>query len=124
MRLPVIVTILAGLAGALGPTAAGAFLIEPLAPRAGSIALTGTDIRIMQDQTLELLDRGSIGEIRDWSNKSSGNTGTMRLITIFKPNGATCRRVRHVVKFKGLKDPQSFVVRYCQVNGVWRNAAQ
>lgn len=124
MRLPVIVTILAGLAGTLDPTAASAFLIEPFQPHAVNFALTGTDIRIMRGQTLKLLDRGSLGEIRNWSNKSSGNSGTMRLITIFKPNGAACRRVRHVVKFKGLKDPHSFVVRYCQTNGVWRNAAQ
>jgi surface antigen len=124
MRLSVIVTILAGLAGVLGSTGAGAFLIEPFRPGGASVVLTGTDIRIMRQQTLALLDRGSLGEIREWSNKSSGNSGTMRLITIFKPNGAACRRVRHVVKFKGLKDTQSFVVRYCQVNGVWRNAAQ
>jgi surface antigen len=108
---------------ALAPLSAGrAFLIDPMGPKAGSVGLTGQDLQAMRAQVIALLERAKTGATRRWANKKSGNSGTMRLIQIYREGGSDCRKILHTIKFKGFKDPRSFVVPYCKHEGQWRNA--
>jgi surface antigen len=108
---------------ALAPLSAGhAFLLDPMGPKAGSVALTGQDLQAMRAQVIELLERAQAGDTRQWKNAASGNSGTMRLTDVYRSNGLDCRRIRHTIKFKGFKDPRSFLVPYCKSGGQWRNA--
>jgi surface antigen len=103
-------------------SASQAFLIDPMGPKAGSVALTGKDLQAMRALVVELLERAKSGATRRWKNEKSGNSGTMRLIDIYQSKGLDCRRIRHTIKFKGFKDPRTFVVPYCKSDGQWRNA--
>lgn len=108
---------------ALAPLSAGhAFLIDPMGPNAGQVSLSGGDMQVMRSLTIALLDGAKPGETRQWKNDKSGNSGTMRLIDAFRRNDQDCRRILHTIKFKGFKDPRSFIVPYCKDNGRWRNA--
>jgi len=108
---------------AVAPLTAGhAFLIDPMGPNAGQVSLSGQDMSFMRGQVIALLERAKIGETRRWTNEKSGNSGTMRLIEAYRAEGRDCRRILHTIKFKGFKDPRSFVVPYCKDGGRWRNA--
>jgi surface antigen len=108
---------------ALAPLTTGqAFLIDPMGPNAGQVSLSGQDLLTMRSLAIELLDQAKPGESRQWRNDRSGNSGTMRLVSVYKSNGLDCRRILHTIKFKGFKDPRSFIVPYCKDGGRWRNA--
>ncbi|MDH3232524.1 MAG: hypothetical protein OEQ29_03290 [Alphaproteobacteria bacterium] len=104
------------------PTAGHAFLIDPMGPNAGQVSMSGQDMSMMRSQAITLLDRAKAGETRQWKNETSGNSGTMRLIEVYRAGNRDCRRILHTIKFKGFKDPRSFVVPYCKDGGRWRNA--
>jgi hypothetical protein len=107
----------------LAPLSAGhAFLIDPMGPNAGQVMLSGRDLQIMRIRAIALLNRAKAGETREWKSETSGNSGTMRLISVYRSNGRECRRILHMIKFKGFKDPRSFIVPYCKDNSRWRNA--
>ena len=108
---------------ALAPLTDGrAFLIDPMGPKAGSVTFSGADLQFMRSHAVELLERARPGETRRWSNQKSGNSGTLRLIDVYRSRSRACGRILHRIKFKGFKDPRSFVIPYCKNGGRWRNA--
>jgi hypothetical protein len=88
----------------------------------GFSRLTADDLRLIEDETGTLLERGQAGSVASWQNEDSGNFGTMELEWSFQNEGVPCARVDHVIKFRGEADPRLFQLTYCRIGETWKLA--
>ncbi len=81
------------------------------------------DWKLLQTAARDLLNNGKDGEMREWENPETGNSGKMKLISSSDAGGTKCRKVaiRNVASFHGLSGQQ--VRRLClQDDGKWKVA--
>jgi len=87
------------------------------------INLTKDDLDSM-NMAAAALYKGEVARLdatSTWKNPKSGNSGTVKLIGIYRYNGMPCRRLAHAVKIKGEADPKRFRIDRCRVsNGDWK----
>lgn len=104
-------------------------LLVAAASVAPAYAQLGTDLDLRQEDidmakaaAAKLLTNPDMppGTVENWSNATTGNSGTVTLVAHLSPNGMTCRRLQFVINTKGKADPYTFLVDRCLVNGEWK----
>ena len=97
--------------------------ISPFGRYSATEHITTEDRRIMESLSAKLYqaDNPQIGATEHWSNPKSGNSGTVSLIEVFEKDGMPCRKMRHRITIKGMKDPMIFVFNRCRLqSGEWK----
>ena len=101
------------IAGKLGKSAVSIFSSED------EKLLTIKDIKLMQTAMVELAEKGKIGEVKTWKNKSSSNSGRITLLEIYKEKGRPCRQIKIETFIKGV-EPRTALIRGCRLSdGSW-----
>ncbi|MEQ8653513.1 MAG: RT0821/Lpp0805 family surface protein [Kiloniellales bacterium] len=61
------------------------------------------------------------GTKAEWSNPTSGNSGTVTLVEAFEHQGLPCRKLHYTFKIKDVATDFSFIQDRCQVkSGQWK----
>ncbi|MCG6862526.1 MAG: hypothetical protein LJE70_14795 [Chromatiaceae bacterium] len=79
------------------------------------------DLKLMSDASDQALDKAKDGEAVDWSNDTTGNSGTITPIRDFTRQGNECRRLEVVNRAaKATRGGASTQVDFCNVDGSWK----
>jgi hypothetical protein len=91
------------------------------------VPLTKDDLQEIAKTYQPLLNDDSlpIGTTHEWTNKISGNGGTIQLVKRFKydyqGSELPCRELRYHVLFKNNSDPYNFTLNRCKIaDGSWK----
>jgi len=103
----------------------GAFAAEaqvnPFRP--SDVTLPQTDREKMKEAAgpLYLAESPKVGETASWADSETGDFGTVELTEVFDWQGMSCRKLRHIVKIKGVRDTISLTVDRCKTkSGEWK----
>ena len=79
------------------------------------------DWSLLKSTARDLLDNGQDGEIREWDNPDTGNSGKIKIISSSDSDGKKCRKTafKNIASFYSLSGQQ--VHRLCkQSDGTWK----
>ncbi|HEY5703112.1 MAG TPA: RT0821/Lpp0805 family surface protein [Gammaproteobacteria bacterium] len=79
------------------------------------------DWNMLKSATNELLDNGTDGDMREWSNEESGNSGKIKIISSSESDGKRCRKVAflNIAGNYGLSS-RSVQIMCKQPDGKWK----
>lgn len=100
-----------------GPAFAGYTWLE----KAPASKFNEKDWSMLKSATNELLENGADGDMREWSNEESGNSGKIKVISSSESEGKRCRKVAflNIAGDYGLSGRS--VQRMCkQPDGIWK----
>ena len=88
------------------------------------MALTGAFRACHDDAMADLLNAPSpqVGSSEQWTDKASGNSGTLTIERLYQRDGHDRRAVRSLVHYRNGRE-RSFLLQTCRVNGNWRLAS-
>ena len=79
------------------------------------------DRELFKGALVDILDKGTDGESRTWSNPASTAGGTMSIVKSFERDGLACRTLSITNKAKGRSEKGQY--RFCkQASGEWKVA--
>jgi len=85
------------------------------------LGLNAEDMQRLNAATAKLTEATPVGTTQEWTNSESGNRGTVQLVDNHAMNGMPCLKVRHVIKLRGVADPQVYVFERCRLpDGTWK----
>lgn len=116
------IVLVAGFVAVLGLANLGDALGQgnPFNPLA-RLKLSDEDMALAGGAADALYEAGAVGEVGEWSNETSGNSGRVRLLETFEYEGYACRSVEHVIKTARNRDPSTLVVKSCLAeDGTWK----
>jgi surface antigen len=84
---------------------------------------TDRDFELLRKAGREALDASSDGDTREWRNPETGAHGTVKPLSTYEAEGATCRRVEIFNAGSGSSGTSRF--DFCrQPDGTWKVAPQ
>lgn len=85
------------------------------------LGLNEQDMQRLNAAAAKLTEATPVGTTQEWTNSESGNRGTVQLVEIHAKEGMPCLKVRHVIKLRGVADPQVYVFERCRLpDGTWK----
>jgi hypothetical protein len=102
-------------------SASPAFAIWTWLDKSPASKFNDKDWSMLKSTTNELLNNGADGEMREWSNEESGNSGKIKIISSSESDGKRCRKVAflNIAGDYGLSGKS--VQRMCkQPDGKWK----
>lgn len=85
------------------------------------MSLTEEDINRADGALYLLYAAGKTDVDAPWSNHASGNSGTARIVSLYETDGASCRRVEHVVRLRDQVGSKRVVFDSCLgSDSIWR----
>lgn len=83
--------------------------------------LTKDDIDRLNEAAGKLSSGVPAGTVEQWSNPTSGNRGTVKLLNEYEQQGLVCQTIQQAIKFKKLPDTRAYVMKRCQLpDGQWK----
>jgi len=81
--------------------------------------LTEKDMKLLEQNALELANKGEVGQVVTWENTESSNSGKITLMEKYHKNDRECRQVKIDIFLKG-KDSRTVLLVGCQQpDGSW-----
>ena len=88
-------------------------------------SLQKSDMEILRPGLRDLLENGADHSEWAWNNDQTGNGGMVELKHSFNHQNMACRKIEHVVKFKGQQDARRIGLNYCRTGAEeWKILAQ
>lgn len=87
--------------------------------------LRGDDWTLMTDAASQLYQQDTVadGAASHWSNPKTGDSGTVTVLHSFEKAGMACRRVRYVIRLRGVSGQRNYTVNWCKTaSGEWKIA--
>lgn len=85
------------------------------------LGLTAEDRQRLNAAAAQLTEATPVGTTQEWTNAASGNRGTVELVERRAKDGLPCLKVRHVIKLRGVADPQVYLFERCRLpDGTWK----
>jgi surface antigen len=79
------------------------------------------DLKLLSDASDQALDEATDGESVDWSNESTGNSGSLTPVNSFTRQGKDCRRLEVISQAtKATRGSARTLVDFCKVGGAWK----
>ena len=113
----------------LAAVAAGLFVTAALPAGASTIFLrdnfeiTKEDRQMLRAAAKELYgnDARAVGDLGAWTNKDTGNKGTVEIIQLFEEQGLNCVRLQHDIYVKDAGDHFRYTIDRCRTEaGEWK----
>jgi len=93
--------------------------------RSSRTLLHGDDWTLMTDSASQLYQQDTVadGAASHWSNPKTGDSGTVTVLHSFEKAGMACRRVRYVIRLRGVTGQKIYTVNWCKTaSGEWKIA--
>lgn len=113
--------ILAWIAAAAIGAASAYAQVSPF--RGSRVSLSPEDYKLLTGAAEQLYTAQApkLGDERSWRNEKSGNSGSVRIVRIYEWQGLPCRQIRHTIRDKSNKDPDTVSIDRCRIStGEWK----
>ncbi len=90
--------------------------------RGTDLTVSEADIKLMNEAALPLYttEPPVVGATASWQGKD-GNYGTIEMTEAFEWKGLPCRKLQHIIKVNGVKDPLRITIDRCKTaDGEWK----
>jgi len=87
--------------------------------------LRGDDFALMNAAASQLYQQDTVadGATSHWSNPKTGDGGTVTVLHSFERTGMACRRVRYVIRLRGVTGQRVYTLNWCKTaSGEWKIA--
>jgi surface antigen len=84
-------------------------------------SLNNTDVNMLFETAKELNDAQAvhIGDAKGWSNPDSGNSGTVKIVRLFKSGSLDCHSLRYDLAYKD-KTSRTYTADWCRTDAGWK----
>jgi surface antigen len=93
--------------------------------RSSRTHLRGDDQTLMNSAASQLYQQDTVadGAADHWSNPKTGNSGTVTVLQSFEKEGMACRKVRYVIRLRGVTGQRVYTLNWCKTaSGEWKIA--
>ncbi len=97
--------------------------INPFRSSRQATGLTKADVGMLGDAAdhLNKTDPLHVGDVQDWFNPGSGNSGKVTVTRLFQSDGMACHGMRYDLSFKVKLLASHYVVNWCKTKaGDWK----
>jgi surface antigen len=87
--------------------------------------LRGDDQKLMSAAASQLYQQETVssGSASHWSNPKTGDSGTVTVLQSFEKEGMACRKVRYVIRLRGVTGQRVYTANWCKTaSGEWKLA--
>jgi hypothetical protein len=87
--------------------------------------LRGDDLTLMGNAASQLYQQDTVadGAASHWSSTKTGDSGTVTVLQSFEKEGMACRKVRYVIRLRGVTGRRTYTVNWCKTaSGEWKIA--